>query len=286
MKHNMSALTIIGCGFLSTLLCSFLIAWLEEASQVRLTSIMILFVIPIGSFIVGIVSGCGFYIGGIALQAKPSNLVLLASIPVAAAGYFFIQYFHYSRMMVDGAPVSQVLSFFHYWQIQMSHTTLEIFSKGRGSQATKSVVEGGMVGYVLALVQMFGVWIGSVWSVLRLQQKVYCDDCSIFFRRAGDVERYTTRLLGLNFLENLVSAVNRGDFTQAFKIHEDHGGVEDYDEDQHDIRTNLALSICPVCNKYHVGLSVYKATSPKSWRRIHELDSGRIKFSPNSSKSQ
>jgi hypothetical protein len=171
----------------------------ERLTGFDLFSLMWWVVVPVGAFATGLVAASGYYAGAVALDLKPGRAVAVAMPVLALLVWVALHYARYRMVtLADGQVVSGVISFPRFVGWTLSHTRYDLFVHGRGL-AGNGGVEVGVLGYVVALLQLGALALGGLVVYLILADKTYCERCRRFLRRslklqlgfAGDLSAVT-----------------------------------------------------------------------------------------------
>ena len=201
----------LGLGFAVLVAC--VVAWIEVKTGFSLYGLTLLFVIPAGAFVVGLLAGVGYYIAARATGAAPGIVVLVSMICAAVLCYFLINRIPYEylfkpqveafvnelRMQAeageligeDGQPVDagdldiEVPSFWTYLNDGIRKKEMTI---GRG--AKNPVKLSPFFAYAHELVVIGGFVVGALAIFGMLKAIPYCEDCRRYLKKRETLARH------------------------------------------------------------------------------------------------
>jgi len=181
LLRNLGALLVASVSLAVT---AALLLLFERLTGFDLFSLMWWVVVPVGAFLTGLVAASGYYAGAVALDLKPGRMVALAMLGLAVLVAVALHYARYRMAtLADGQAVSGLVSFPRFVGWTLSHTRYDLFVHGRGL-AGDGGVEIGVLGYVVALLQLAALALGGLVVYLILADKTYCERCRKFLRRS------------------------------------------------------------------------------------------------------
>jgi hypothetical protein len=276
MKTTVQDLLVTLFGAITSLLTAILLSWIERHWNFSIYSFMFWFVIPVGAIGAGFVAAGGYYLGAVFFNHRPQKIILLNMIAISLGTYFLIQYLDYIFLEIEGKQVSDVLSFWQYWDLTTAHTSVQ-FRVGRGHVAVGSPVELGSLGYVYALLQIIGFAIGGVFIYFYLAAKLFCGKCSRYFSNKGTTTRYTGD--GEKFKEffaKMAALLDEHKLSEAIALHATEGGEVKCKTKEHHLKTDVNIKYCKGCGQHYLGLDVMKWNGKDDWSKIDDLCVARL----------
>ena len=268
MKATIQDLVITIFGAISSLLTAVILFWIESHWNLSIYSFMLWFVIPVGAIGSGFVAAGGYYLGSILFNHKPKGTILLNMVAISIGTYFLIQYLDYLFLEIEGQRIADAISFWSYWDVSISHQSVQFSVKGR---SVGDAIDLGNMGYVYACLQVIGFAIGGFAVYGYLASQVYCDKCSRYFSKKGVAARYTGDSDALqNFLKKLAVLLEESKLSEIISLHANEGGSKVFDAKQHHLQTQIEIKKCKNCNKHHLKFSVSKKNKD-DWKELDEL---------------
>src|SRR4051812_19899576 len=137
----------------------------------------ILVVVPLGALLTGAAAASGYYFGSRYFHSRPNLLLLVQMALVAGLTQLLIYYAQYATMIFDdGRRVSDLIPFSTY----LDATLTKVHLRGRWPQ--RDMGEAGELGYVIAILQFFGLLAGGLVTLLILIVQPVCPECQKYFR--------------------------------------------------------------------------------------------------------
>lgn len=263
MKSTRQDLMVTICGAVTSLLTSLLVVWLEQTFGLSIYG----FTPPLGALLCGGVAASGYYAGYRFFNHKPKPIMLLNMVAISLGTYFLIQYLSYSKAMVEGERVSDLISFGRYWDIVTTNQVVQLNMRGR---KVGDAVELGQWGYLYSLLQVGGFALGG-WAVYRiLSSQIYCDKCSLYLSSNGSAKRYTHNPEALMyFLLKVSQLFDEGKYAEAIVLHASEGwGSVGKDTD---LMTEVNLKYCKKCGINHFGMEVKKRDGKGNWNAVDNM---------------
>lgn len=184
MLRALSMLGVTICGISVSVLTAWLVMVLSRAVEIDLFSVMILFVVPVGAVVTGIVAASGYYFGSLFLHVGPSWSLMIQMVAVAGGTLVLIHYLQYTSLTLDdGRRVSALISFGQYLDVVLTTAHYRI---------TRAQLESGQVGgfgYVLAAIQFIGFLVAGFAMFGHLTSKPTCSQCRKYVREIHGQEK-------------------------------------------------------------------------------------------------
>jgi len=179
MSKLSTSATIAAAGLATSLITAFAVTLVDRLIGLNLFTLSIWVVIPAGAGMCGFAAASGYYLAAKWLHQRPTKVLLVQMVIIAALTQFLIYWFEYQTLVVDGVAVPSVLSFSQYLDITLTSSHLRI---GRAGQADAGEV--GSFGYWLAVFQFIGFLVGGVIVYVTLQNQPTCHECNKYLREA------------------------------------------------------------------------------------------------------
>lgn len=181
------ALFVIGLGVASNLSVAFWVTHTEWGDDLY-RGLMAGFV-PIGALLCGFLGAIGFLGGSFFLHHKLQARTLIAIAVLAVLTHVVIHYFRYEMETVRSTPVSRLLSFPRYYQLEAEHKVVErTQSYGRAVDRTNL----GKWGWAYAGLEVIGFTLGGLFAGLITHLRPYCDKCGRYKKKTDIFRQYDT----------------------------------------------------------------------------------------------
>ncbi|ARQ08538.1 hypothetical protein NXC12_CH00446 [Rhizobium etli] len=220
-------------------------------------------VVPAGALLCGAAAASGYYFGSLLFHTRPTVLILIQILVVAAIAQFAIYYGEYRLLdLGNGRMASDVVSFSEYLDIYLSHTSLRV---GRAGTNTGDI---GDYGRILAFIQFLGFVVGgvSVWLMLRVYP--VCEKCGRYLRTLAKKQQiFSTQEDFTRYYDNLFEVpVDGPHFAQLMKWQPGKGDKIV----KGTIQTQTTLRGCPNCHTQRISQEV-KVCGDKEFRDVPQL---------------
>jgi hypothetical protein len=164
-------------GGLATSFLALLGVWLiaSASEDFNLMGWYIMFVIPAGALMVGIVAGSGYCLVSWVRGVKITGVLLWSILALQVLAYFEAQYLEYRTfqpVFPDGTPVG----FGTYFDV----ITRSMSFQARGDRGPGQPL--GMWGYAFRLLEIAGFAVGGIIPSLMLRTKPFCEHCQIYMK--------------------------------------------------------------------------------------------------------
>jgi hypothetical protein len=236
LLKNLGALVVAAASFALTIGFVLGLQWLVSFN---LFSLMWWGVIPLGAFMTGLLAASGYYLGAVKLDLKPTWVVAVGVLVVAALVQVTLYYSQYAMARAeDGQAISEFVSFPRYVGWTLSHAKYGLIVHGYRPGGPDGGLEVGAFGYVVAVLQFLALVIGGFAIYAFLNDKPYCDPCGKY------LERIMKRQLPF-----------AGDMSVLAELRSVEAPSEQYFERLRQLPAGnssaleLDLSQCPVCKK-------------------------------------
>ena len=178
---NVGALLVAGVSFALTI--GFVLG-LQQLVGLNLFSFMWWFVIPLGAFVTGLLAASGYYVGAVKLNVKPTRIVAIGTMVIAALIQGVLYYSQYAMAKTeDGQPISNFVDFPRFIGWTLTHAKYGLIVYGYQPGGADGGMEAGFLGYVVAVLQFLALVAGGLAVYAVLADKPYCDGCSKFLKQ-------------------------------------------------------------------------------------------------------
>lgn len=219
-------------------------------------------IVPVGAGLCGFAAASGYYLAARFLHQRPTKLLLLQMVAVAAFTQVLIYWFEYTTLTIDGQHVADVVPFAQYLDIML---TTAHYKMGRAMRA--DVGEVGSFGYWLAAFQFIGFLIGGAFVYLHLKTQPACPECGKYLRSVAtkgdsfnDFDEFAT------YYDNVYThPVDSAEFA-------DHIGADYSAGDAEKGTVNLTTTVleCPQCFEQSIRESA-QVFNGRQWNDVAEL---------------
>ncbi|NKE86979.1 hypothetical protein CO651_15310 [Rhizobium phaseoli] len=220
-------------------------------------------VVPAGALLCGAAAASGYYFGSLLFHTRPTVLILIQILVVAAIAQFAIYYGEYRLLdLENGRMASDVVSFSEYLDIYLSHTSLRV---GRAGTNTGDI---GDYGRILAFIQFLGFVVGGVFVWLMLRVYPVCEKCGRYLRTLAKKQQiFSTQEDFTRYYDNLFEVpVDGPHFAQLMKWQPGKGDKIV----KGTIQTQTTLRGCPNCHTQRISQEV-KVCGDKEFRDVPQL---------------
>jgi hypothetical protein len=160
-SKNSKSLAIVVTGITTTILTGIFLGQLQASTGFSLYLFSFFFIIPVGAIFTGVVATSGYFIGAYFFQAKTGKNLGFWILLSATLVYLIANYMVYNSHQEDGVFVRDIISFWHYLHLSITHTQMKF---GR----SVNPVTLGLLGYLYAFLYFVGFACGSFFSSLIL----------------------------------------------------------------------------------------------------------------------
>jgi hypothetical protein len=205
-------------GVLTSLVTSVSIFIFDVFTGRSIHTMFIFFVLPFGSLLVGMGSGCGFYLGSKLANTKPQKLDIIFVIVFGILSFFTVIFFQYSFSFCgydskdnfvvvtklskpeNFVPISDQIEFSNY--VNIINTSSEYSFTPHGVKTSKGVEIGETATTFLFYVQILGAALGSLSMGLMVAQSRYCDKCQKYYKsnvlKKFNLEKFDQYAISIN----------------------------------------------------------------------------------------
>jgi len=235
---------------------------------------MVWFVLPIGALVSGAAAAAGYYWSARLINARPGRLVLLGTLVVSVATFFFLHYVEYRWTEYEGRAISSFVSFPAYVDAAVQSTAIETKAQDTVVRAW-STGELGPFGYLVALWQVIGFGVGGFFISQDLRAMPYCASCGRFSART-EIHRRSTHSWDLfsSTMELVHGRLTDGDIAGALREHARLGDLSFRDRLGNEFRSTVEVRSCPKCSQRWVRLTTQTGRG-RGLKRTETTEVGR-----------
>jgi len=261
MKHAISNSGVLLAGIFTTSLTVLVVSLFNSLTGFNIFSFSLWLVVPVGAALCGALGASGYYLASIVLHRRPTPVLLIQMVVVAAIAQLAFYYVEYAMMSVEGVRVASVLSFTQYLDLSLTHSHYRV---GRGLGVDTGEV--GSFGYWLAFFQFVGFLIGAIFLYFILKNRLFCDACNKYFsieRKKED--HFTSQEEFAEYYDGeFADPVDSSEFAE--RVGWDRAG----EASQGTIRLTTQLLQCPGCSKQLISETV-AIHNGQDWKDVNEL---------------
>lgn len=263
MKSLGANLSIAVCGFVTSILVAIINVAASNIFGFNLFTFNIWFIVPAGAIAVGMAASSGYYFGALFFHKRPSAVLLIQMIAIAAITQFLIYYLEYATMVVDGQKVSDYVPFSQYLDISLTKAHYRV---GRGAGVDTGEI--GSAGYWIAGLQFVGFLLGGIAIYFMLATRPVCDKCQTYFRPLAKKTKTfeDTDSCSAYYDVLFTHPVDSNEFADLIKQDQKVEKIE-----RGAITVQTALNGCPSCKTQLIvdSVSIYNGND---WKDISDLD--------------
>lgn len=198
-------------GLIGVLVSAYTVTAINQWVGLQIHSMGLLFVIPVGGVILGILGSGGFVLGKLITQSKASGIDFLYSGVLGLLTFVGVNYLSYTNIYVAPSlegkiqieqqfaarpgfvSLDELMSFGDYLVMVQSSSKLQIRTKGGTTK--EDAFEVGAVGTTaMFYLQFLGALFGGLGALLLLADRKYCNQCKRYQRvqklRSIDLEHW------------------------------------------------------------------------------------------------
>ncbi len=260
-----------GFGLLTSVMTAGLNLAVLEYLDFNIFTLMVWFVVPMGAILCGMAASSGYYYGATLLHARPSVVLFIQMLMVAAFTQGLIYYLEYiTWVLPDRTVVSDVITFAEYLDLSLTSATYSMGSSGSPG------AELGQLGYWVAGLQLVGFMGGGALIFIFLKGRLMCEACDKYYWSVGSVtKQFDNQESFAKFYDSIYEAIpNATSFSMLLGLQSSSGKTK-----QGSINHEISLLRCPECGNQVVVESV-KVHNGSDWAEVPELK--RQTLAPNS----
>lgn len=262
MKSLGANLGIAVCGLITSILVAILNVVISNVVGINIFTFNIWFIVPAGAAAVGMAAASGYYFGALYFHKRPTPILFIQMVLIAAFSQFLIYYLEYATLVIDGQKVSEYVPFGQYLDIALTKAHYRV---GRGAGVDTGEI--GSTGYWIAALQFVGFLVGGVAVYFILSGKPVCEECQMYFRPlAKKVKTFEDTDACSQYYDVLFThPVDSEEFAELIRHEAKVAKTE-----RGTIQVNTVLNGCPGCKSQLVvdDVSIYNG---RDWKEISEL---------------
>ena len=280
IKFFMKRIIALLAGLITTGVVTALAVWIAITTDFSLQSFLIIFIVPIGSILLGAIGGVGYALTLKLLNQKAQKFDYIINILFGLAVGFFIYFalfsityitsqgdvFYSIRPLPSATPIAYlplddgtVFDFPRYMFEDITHRQISFSSRGG---KTIDIPENATVGWIHFILETLGYIFGGLCIMLVFINTKYCDRCKKYFAH-GDRE------IKISFdktedIEKISSVLhNRSSLQDLFKILINSEGKR---------MLGLSIDSCKQCGDGVLKLSIHEMNSEGKPDQIYKFD--------------
>lgn len=228
----------------------------------NLFTLSVLVFFPAGAAGCGFAAASGYYLAAKYLHQRPTKILLLQMVVIAALTQFLIYWAEFKTTVVDGTNVSDFIPFNQYLDITLTSAHMKM-----GRALSSDMGEVGSFGYWLAVFDFVGFLAGGVAVYFALKAMPTCEDCDKYLRQAlkkqdsfADLDEFSP------YYDNVyVHPVDSLDFAAHVRREFSAGKVQ-----KGTINLTTLVYECPQCFGQSV-METVQVSNGRDWKDVDEL---------------
>jgi hypothetical protein len=250
-------------GLVTSVLTAAIVTIIDIWTGFNVFTFSALVVLPAGAGICGFAAASGYYLAAKFLHKRPTRILLLQMVVIAAFTQFLIYWLEYKLLVYDGTHVADVVPFFQYLDISLTTAHMKI---GRSLQSDAGAV--GSFGYWLAFFDFLGFILGAAVVYINLQSLPTCKPCNKYLRSTVK-KKYgfsNSDEFG-QFYDNVyVNPVDSPEFSNHVGLEYSSGKTE-----KGNINLTTTVFECPHCFDQSIQETV-QVYNGRDWKDITDLE--------------
>lgn len=246
--------------FLGTVLA---LAVVEKITSMNLFSFKFWVIVPVGAILTGFAAASGYYLASVWLHVRPTLLLLVQMIVVAAFAQIAIYYAEYAMLVLDdGTRIAAAMPFLSYLDFILTHQHMRV------GRAMVDTGEMGSFGYLMYAVEFVGFIVGGVAVYGHLSQAAACPHCDVYYRTIGkrdqhfkDQEQFAA------YYDGLFSHPVDGPVFPRWLAY----GSSKKDSKGSAVSVHSRLRLCPSCMSQIINQKV-QVLAGNDWREVADLE--------------
>jgi hypothetical protein len=242
-------LAIVATGLLGVAAVVALIWFVYEKVQYPFFSQTVWFVIPIGSWLCGLVAGVGFLLGHRMMNRLPSPVTYVAAGVAGASRYLLIFGLSWWFTSVGDVKLREIVGFPQYLQVMVENQSVR-FQHG-------APIDLGKWGYPRFAINLVGFAIGVLCMVAIAGGKAYCARCRRYLTTVGSQTRTSSDPDAAAIaLQPVIAALSAGRIQEALDRH----STWDATDRKGFFTTTVKVKMCSGCGMHLANLSASSKT--------------------------
>ncbi len=249
-------------GLATSILTAISVAIFDRLTGFNLFSFSLLVVLPVGAAFCGFAAASGYYLAAKYLHQRPTNILLIQMVIIAAFSQWLIYWLEYQSMVIEGEHVSDIISFSQYLDLTITRAHMRM---GRAAQIDTGEV--GSFGYWLAIFRFVGFMIGGATVYFFLKTELACGLCQKYLRTVrSKVDSFPDYDSFVHYFDGVYAKeVNSAEFAEHIGREHSAGKAE-----KGTINLTTKVLECPGCFEQYIRetAQVFNGTD---WKDINEL---------------
>jgi hypothetical protein len=237
-------LIVIAVGLGTVVAVNGLIQWIYTQVKYPFFGQTVMFVIPVGALLCGMVAGIGFWVALRRLDRLPTKLTYLAAALGGVIGYIMIYFFTWWGMEFPGGKLRDHVDFLQFLRVMVENQGVRV--------RNGPVIDLGKWGYARFAINLVGSVFGVVAMVAIGGGKAYCPSCRRYLRTVGKQSRASSDPEATGaMLHPVIFGVVANRLQEALDLHAASGepGAKGF------WTTIIAVEACPGCGKHQAKLT-------------------------------
>lgn len=260
------------CGVFTSLLVLIANMLVEHFTGHNVYSFSIWFILPVGSFALGLAAASGFYYGSVFLKQRAGSLLFMLISVTAAISVFLMYWLEYKLAIVgEGIRIADMMSFPLYMENLLTTAHLKSMKSGADSG------EIGSFGYWHAAILAAGFWLGQLSIFMMIRNKPCCLHCKGYTKPLGKREKLFTGPIGATayFEEQAKLPVDGHEFATLLRAEGNSDRLE-----AGAVKIEISLLCCPMCKAQQLQEILYQYRDSE-WVGMNKGDPSNLRQLPN-----
>lgn len=249
-------------GLVTSITTAVAVAALDHFTGLNLFTFSVWVVLPVGAGLCGFCAASGYYLGAKALHHRPTPILLIQMVAIAAVTMALIYWFEYKTMQIDGVYVSTIVPFADYLDVVFTKTHMKM---GRAAQIDTGEV--GSFGYWLAVFDFIGFLLGGAVVYITLKDQPTCEPCNKYLKTlVKKKDSFSdTDSLAAYYDQEFVHPVDSPEFAAHVQTEHTAGKAE-----RGAFNMETKVLGCPACGGQAVAEKV-QVFNGRDWKDVDEL---------------
>lgn len=249
-------------GLLTSIATAIAVAAFDHFTGLNLFTFSVWVVLPVGAGLCGFLAASGYYLAAKALHQRPTPILLVQMVAIAAVTMVLIYWLEYKAMQIDGVYVSTIVPFTDYLDVVLTKTHMKM---GRAAQIDTGEV--GSFGYWLALFDFVGFLTGAGFVYLALKNQPTCEPCNKYLKTlVKKKDSFSdTDSLAAYYDNEFVHPVDSPEFAAHVRVEHTAGKAE-----RGALNMETRVLGCPSCGGQAIAEKV-QVFNGRDWKDVDEL---------------
>jgi hypothetical protein len=263
MRNILESSGVALAGVITSIGTAIAVTLVDRLLGINVFTFSLWVVLPAGAVGCGFLAASGYFLASKWLHQRPTKTLLVQMVAIAAFTQALIYWLEYKTMVVDGANVSDFVSFGQYLDISLTKTHMMM---GRGAHIDTGEV--GSFGYWLAIFQFLGFLIGGASIYFVLKNEPNCSECNKYLKTLVTKKDSFADIddLAMYYDNEFANPVDSLEFAQHVGIEHSAGKAQ-----QGTINMETKVLGCPSCGAQSV-LEKLQIFNGSDWKDLDELN--------------